>query len=536
MGLKIQIPNEASMEPSAAKWRNFLVLVVILILAMAVRIVFFGGLFAIDDFNYLRHAAEVWKGRFEIDNVMYWHGMRLFVFVPISWMFALFGVSEVTAVAWPFVASLCTIILIYRIGRTLHSREAGFYAAFIAAFLPMMVDESTRVVPGALINLIIAFSAFCFIRAETTERKRRLWLLLSGVAFALMPWAGHLGLVFVCFFPLAVLLYGRRRILRYWPLVAGIFVTLLASTLYQWLETGDPFVGISIGRKILATEVPPFRPFFYLRLLVRPLYSQGGIAYLACVGIAAAALIRKRELLLVSTWFLATLLLIEFGSSSLSEYKPLFKQARYLSVIAVPGALLAGMGLVHMRMLFIKVKLVARLSAGGVLVSVLVLVLVVASSLLGLDRDGRWKVQRRAHMLSVMDHVRRWEGSTIYVTHWLWNTRVGFFMRYTDDYFPSGYDPYHAVNLGTADESSKNRYVQTLSPVEEMAPGLLLHDERLFELSRGERKTGLVGPDEIPEVLADPPDTWRLVDRIELGQFSRLALYEIAGGNWPAND
>jgi hypothetical protein len=241
-------------------------------------------------------------------------------------------------------------------------------------------------------------------------------------------------------------------------------------------------------------------------------------------------------LLLAAVWFLATLLLIEFGSSSLSEYRPLFKQERYLSIAAVPATLLVGMLLAGLRTCFGVPGRFGRIGSALRLAPALALVLFTATSLIALERGGRWKVQRRAQMRSVMERIRQWKGSTVYVTHWLWNTRVGFFMEYADDYFPSGYHPYHAVDLNTADEHSKNYYVQMLAPGEEMAPGLLLHDERLFELSRKPGSTNLVGAAEIPGVLAHPPDAWRLIERVDCGNFSRLALYEIEGGSWPPGD
>ena len=111
---------------------------------------------------------------------------------------------------------------------------------------------------------------------------------------------------------------------------------------------------------------------------------------------------------------------------------------------------------------------------------------------------------------------------------------MGFYTGYDPRYFPTGYDPYHAVLLEKAYAGSKNRYVQTLTPGERMDPGILLHDEYLFGLKRESHRTGLHGEGEIPEVLADPPVDWRLVDAVEMEDGKRLLIYEIDDGIWPA--
>jgi 4-amino-4-deoxy-L-arabinose transferase-like glycosyltransferase len=512
--------------------RGVVLLVAILLLSLAIRILFFQGIFSIDDFNYLRYAAEVWKGHYEMRNVLYWHGVRPLIFVPVSWMFALFGVSEASAVAWPLLASLFTVIFVFLIGRMIHNRESAFYAAIVAAFLPMFVEEATWLKPGAFINLLIAISAYCFIRAEHEVRARRIWLLISGMIFAAMPWTGDLGLVFICFFPLAALIYGRRRITCYWPALAGFFGIILAGSIYQLIETGDPLFNIKIGHTILSGEAAPFRPFFFLRLLVKPLASHGGVLYLAIPGALAALFLRRRGALLLTAWFIATWLIIEYGSSSFTEYRPLFKMYRYLYVVAVPGSLLAGIGLEEVRKFIAGNSRAARITCDGCIAVAVLLALSLGSAMSCLERSTRWKREIRHSLGIVRDQVRARRGETIYVTHWLWNTRVGFFMGFENKYFPSGYAPYHAVELDSADPESKNLYVQTLLTGEEMEAGLLVHDERLMELSAGSRRSGLVGPGEIPVVLTDPPDTWRLIERIAIDGNSVVALYEIPAGKW----
>ncbi len=516
--------------------QDILIVALILLLSLAIRAVFFRGIFAIDDFNYLRHAAEVWRGRFDLNDVLFWHGTRPLIFMPISLIFALFGVSEITAVLWPLLASLVTISVVYTVGRTILGRETGAYAAVLAALLPVLIDEATRVTPGSIINFVTALSLLCFVHSETDGRKRIFWLLASGLIFGMMPWAGRLGLAFACFYPLWILIFRKHRFFSYWPAAAGFFLMVSVNILHQWIETGNPLFSNDIASRILANEVPSIKPLFYIKVMAQPLYRQGGIPFIACIGLAAAMIRRHREALFLAVWITATWLIMEFGSSSITDYRPIFKEARFLSVMAIPLVLLSGYALSELRRAAAGIGNLAKVTARGSVIVIGIFLLVSASSYLSLKRVDGWKGESRARLHAVRDHIRKVQGGTIYVTHWLWNTRVGFYTGYDPEYFPSGYDPYHAVLLEKADSDSKNRYVQTLVSGEEMAPGLLLHDEHLFGLRRESHSTGLHGEGEIPGILADPPVYWRLVDAVEMGGGNRMLIYEIDGGVWPAEE
>jgi len=516
--------------------RDAAILLALVAVALLIRLAFFRGLATVDDFNYLRHAAELWRGQFSLEDVLYLHGTRALVFVPVSWLFGVFGPSETAAALWPLAASLATIALVYLIARAMFGRECAVYAAFAAAILPLMVEESTRILPGSIMNAIIALSVYAFLASEGPLRRRAAWLFISGAAYGAMPLTGELGLLFGVFYPLAIVIFGRHRFWSYWPVMAGFVAVAGCTVLYQWFATGDPFFKAAISKTILETEVPPLRPFFYVEMLVRPFVAHGGVLYLAGVGAVAAACSRDRRALALSAWFVATWLLIEYVSSSLTEYRPLYKYVRYASILSVPGVLLSGFGLVWLRRWVDRAaRYEWRFVPGGVSVA-LVLVILAATSLHTLRLRGVRVALMHSQLDTLRERVRAVDGRTVYVTHWLWNTRVGYFMDFRDDYFPSGYDPYHAVRLASADARSKNRYVQSLAPGQEMAPGLLVHDESLLAASRGERHDHFVTAGEIPALLAEPPPEWRLIQRLDVGRHE-LVLYEIPpGARWPGDD
>lgn len=506
-------------------------------IALVIRVIFFSGVFAVDDFNYLRYAAQFLKGSYDLDQVSYWHGTRFLVFVPVSLFFSLFGVSEITAVAWSLVTSLSALVLIFRIGRLMHSREAGFYAALLASFLPVMVNESTWVTPGPVLELVIAVSVLLFLQAEHSSSRRRSLFFFSGAVFSLMPFAGNIGLVSSIFFILSFLFYKRGELKGYGIFFIGLAVVAAAGAILYWVETGNPFRLAEISGKIFSTETQGFRPFFYLKSLTRPVYSQGGIIYLVCLALATLVISRRRGVLLAFLWFFVTWLLIEFGSSSLTEYRPLFKQVRYMSVLTLPAVLCGGMGIAEMRSIVSNVRnsLVKRYFGGSAVVTIFSLF--IASSLLYLYQGSGYIREQRKFIKAAGSVVRQHEGDVIYVTHWLWNSRVSFFMGYKDDYFPSGYHPDHALAMETADPDSKNLYVQLLKDGDRMRPGILLFDKSLFEYScREERVSGMIGPGEIPYYLQESVSSMDTITDIDMGGDRRLKIVEVPEMKWSIPD
>jgi hypothetical protein len=519
----------------SGKRTELLGFLIVLVFALAMRLLFFRGVFAVDDFNYLRHAAECWKGSYDLADVSYWHGMRPMIFFPVSLIFAGLGVSELTAVLWPLAASVVTVIAVYRIGRLLFGPEKAFLGGCVAAMLPLSVNEATRLLPEPVINLVVALFVWCYVESEfsRSESRRRSLLFLSGVFVGVMPWTGQLGLVLVTFFPLALVLLRRHAAASYLPIAAGALSILGLGTLNQWVATGDPFVNVAMSRVVLTAEDPAHRPLFYARLLFWPLAAHGGVLYLAAAGAVASILRRDRRGWLLTAWLAAIYLIMEFGTTSVTSYRPLFKQLRYLSVVMVPGALLAGAGLAEIR------RRIVGLSAGRLPVrgavrvangsTALLLLGALAGSVATLGHMEAWGEQERRRVTAVARHVRAHTGEAVYVVHWLWNARVGYFMSYDDAYFPSGYTPYAAVSAETTDPRSRNRYVQSLSAGEPMAPGILIVDERMLDISlRSDRVTGMLGPGEIPAMLRNPPDSWPVIERID-----GVTIYEIPGGTWP---
>jgi len=83
----------------------------ILVLAFAIRCINYVGPVRGDDFRYLALAFDSQFGQI---NMEVWSAAdRVAFYMPISWMYRLFGANEWTSVAFPLLASLLTVYLIY---------------------------------------------------------------------------------------------------------------------------------------------------------------------------------------------------------------------------------------------------------------------------------------------------------------------------------------------------------------------------------------------------------------------------------------
>jgi hypothetical protein len=514
--------------------RDVLWIVIAVAVSAAVRFAFYGGMSSPDELNTLRNGAQWWTGRFELADALFIHDTRPLMFIPVGWSFAAFGVSAASALLWPFVAALAVVFLVYVIARRLFGGETAVYAAFCAAFFPLLVQEATRLLPGVVMNLLIALCALFFVVSEGALRRRWLWLAASGMAYGAIQMAGELGIVLGLMFVAAVIVWRRHPLLTYWPSVAGFGAVTGLFLLYQWAETGNPLFKLDLSRYVYAQlkAVAPHQPLYYTKLMLAPFAGGGGVFYLAGIGGLAALFGKRRDALFLAAWIALTWAYLDFGSLSLTEYRPLSKEVRYFSVVSVPAVILAGFGIARAR--GVAAGRFGKRGAAAALGAICAFVVIVSVWTLRVERSPVRAQQ--AKIGEVRDQVRRYAGQPVYVTHWFWNTEVGFFMGFDDEYFPSGYDPYHAVRLATADAKSLNRYVQTLEPGDEIGPGLLVHDERLFEASEGERESWSVGRGEIPSVLARIPAEWRLLARVVVSGRYSAALYEIPeGAVWPGS-
>jgi hypothetical protein len=351
----------------------------VVLLAVALRLGFFIGLVSgdpqDDGIYYLNAFALYDHGPTELQrfrtvppgflaNPIDQFHVRPMVTYPLAASFALFGPGEVSAVLWPFLCSIGTVVVVYRLGTLLHDSTVGILTALLCAFYPLEVINGTRILSDVPVGFFSSLALLLFL--EGTCRRDASWYLASGASAAGAYLANARGLIFLAALLLTAIVLSLARKIGWKALllvVGGFAIVFSGEALAYAFVTGDPLLSYHIQGgasrfKYLHEPVASARwgwievkytngaPFELLRsvLLIdaRPVQHFGFFFYLF-LGSAVVSLLRRQNLLLVS---IATglLLYLEFGPLLLAvdwerqtvEYMMVFKQERFLLMLTGP--------------------------------------------------------------------------------------------------------------------------------------------------------------------------------------------------------
>jgi mannosyltransferase len=168
-------------------------------------------------------ASRVLRGSF-------WHAMEAVgfsesappLYYALAWAWTqLTGTGEFGLRSFSALAGVATVPVAYLLGAELRGRRAGIAAAALVAVNPMLLWYSQEARGYALLALLTAVAALCFVRALDRGRRRdfALWGVASGLALATHYFA---------IFPIALeaiwLLWRRGR-----QALAGLWIVALAG-------------------------------------------------------------------------------------------------------------------------------------------------------------------------------------------------------------------------------------------------------------------------------------------------------------------
>lgn len=322
--------------------------------ALLLRVLFFSALTGYDEFAYARIAGDIADGTFRLRDVSGYYGFRYLVTFPAAFFHALFGQGRYSAAAWPLLCSLANTALAYFLGREFFGRRAGVIAAFFQAFLPVSVIYGTMLYPEEILVFWTGLSALLFLKGS--KRSGR-WggsglLALSGLCAGL-GWHTRLNsAVLLPVYAVWIFRYGLRP--AHLALAGGFLAALAPEWAAGYVLAGDPFFGLrsQLAKLSADTAVYPEGHLVYLRgLLGIDLYGLAlfGLYFYFLLAAAARAALKKEfgRLWTPLAWFAVLLLYLEFGPASLSPYKPVHKQLRFLSmgffpVVAIAADLVSG--------------------------------------------------------------------------------------------------------------------------------------------------------------------------------------------------
>jgi Dolichyl-phosphate-mannose-protein mannosyltransferase len=327
-----------------AKW---LWLSLLALLSLLIRAVCFTGLIgSADDLGYYQYAHLISQGLYSPD--LHHYAIRYGLTVPVAFVYRVFGTTEWTTVAVPYLASVASVLVVVVIGHKLFDFRTGFTAGFLLATFPLSIHFATILVPEPVAQLYVLLAIVLYL--YTDRRYSPVLAVASGVFLALAYLTKEWSLFIVPAVLIDAAVRRRWRVCSF--IAAGAIAVLGIEHLYYWVSTGDVLFRLHALSKVVTdpyaldeSRYLAYRLFkHYPRMMLVPSRDFGIHSLFTLVLIPVAFLTaRFRQLLLLILWALIPFLFMNFGSLSFSHYMPMFSQPRYLEIIYPPLFLMAGL-------------------------------------------------------------------------------------------------------------------------------------------------------------------------------------------------
>jgi hypothetical protein len=351
---------------------SIVLLLVILVLAGAIRVYAFRGYTGLDDAEYARFAYLVAHDMpFPADYAgPAVFPVRMGVIAPTAFVYQVFGVTEWTTVLYPFAVSLAGIVLVFWCASLFFGTGAGVLAAALLGVFFSDIDSATRLLPD-LPAAFFATAGITFIAwGWDRGRERRRMLLLAGVVGGLALGASWMSKETIAYLApfcavwlvLMVRESGRPAVVLWTGVAVGAASVLLGEAAVYYSAAGDPLfrlhemernyrqwpngfftegsiLGWARGADYRAALLDRLFVTGPSRILFEPTsYSVPAIAIAATIIAWARG---YRRFLIPGLWLLSLVLMFNFASSSTASYVPLALYHRYLHIAFFPAIVLA---------------------------------------------------------------------------------------------------------------------------------------------------------------------------------------------------
>lgn len=337
-------PDRTLAQRAWAVASQVLPLAAILLLAVELRLIFTAGMVQLDSLAYVHLARNLTDGAHTGAALSPWTTTRIGLYGPVAVLYALFGVSDLTTLAWPFACSLFGIICAYGVGRILDGEAAGLLAAFLWAVLPTNVAAATALLgDGPIAALSIAVVFFVLV-AESVRGFKRAAAIAASLTCLVVGILNKPLMGLVVLFLAVYLLWTRRKDRLVWLWVTAILgIGVVGYTYYFWeLGITRRWSGAGpLGRDLARTatdwwsQVVTGHPEFSW---ISPLWIVAGSVLLA---------LRRRQAYVPLLWFGSMFLYLELGSSSPFAYVPMLAlpvwATRHFLLVAAPAMIATGM-------------------------------------------------------------------------------------------------------------------------------------------------------------------------------------------------
>ena len=288
--------------------KSFRCCLLIAIFMLIMSISFWQGMQSTDDLGYALQASHILKHGFIIDDTSHKVG-RIGAYLPLSVVFWLFGINELSLSLIPILSSIATSVLIFLLGKRLYDSCTGLIAAFLYIFLPLTLQNGNIFVPEPIIGAELCAASLLFLKANpdrTTffDTNKFVSGLLVGFAYL----TSEVGATMVPAF-LAYSLISRNATRNLWSFVLGFVFVLCAEISFFMFVYGNPFYKfISLGGSYINDPMllASNKYLFYRLFKAYPkhfIYPEFGFAFfgplLITGGVSALFHIRKNLFLLI---------------------------------------------------------------------------------------------------------------------------------------------------------------------------------------------------------------------------------------------
>lgn len=403
-----------------SKRNSKLYLLFIWVIAITIRIFLFTGYMNGDMGNYVQEAHNFVAGHYSVEELIKnkslnelvpnanfsWQNLRLGVIIPVGLLMLIFGVNDFCYAIFSLGCFTVSFIVVYLLGKALVSELFGLLSVLLFSFIPQEINLSTVLLPHLPASTFMALSCFFLYKGIHGKKQLiKLFLPLSGfsLAIAYLIWEFSLLLIPVLVGYLSMNI-GIKRFLftkKFW--LSGFFIGLgflplfCLETAYFYRISGVLFFRIKLI-SAMGSKWLQLHPIDYMNLgldlypkYMFSSYYFGVFFYLVCAGLLLIIFrslfereIRTKTMATMSMpviWCCWLWLYLQFGSSSLSHYQPIYKMSQYLEVLSVPGSLIGAYFLLFLPLESIgKKPNVMRLSLVQSYLIILILVLYIGSS------------------------------------------------------------------------------------------------------------------------------------------------------------
>ncbi len=328
-----------------------------------------GPLPVYEDSGYVWLAHRIITGTFSFATGVYDYG-----FLPeyaIALSFLLFGHVPFSAVIPSIVEYVITTIIVFYTCKRLWGAWFGVLAAFMYASAPFAVVNVSRALPDMLTGMITA--AFFYLFLSIKDAKRPYVIAAAAGAAAVLPvYAKTEAYIFVGVFLLSLVPASRWKLLVSLRkthgksilicLAMGAAACLAANWAIFYFSTGNPLYPIetyssflvqcncaTVPIGMLQSNVSAFLTVLspYAGFGANPyVYPIGILAYLAAIGTLIGIKRGDSVINYLSFFCWAIFIYFFFGTASLSQYALTEVNTRFLTIIAMPLAVLSAYAIV----------------------------------------------------------------------------------------------------------------------------------------------------------------------------------------------